>query len=159
MTFPRTVGQIPCHYSRRPGGGTRYVEMTWMPLFPFGYGLSYTTFRYADLKLEKTVIAPGETVKASFTVTNTGSRKGTCVPQLYLRDLFSSVVKPLHTLCAFERIDLEAGESKTVTLAIGSKAMRTLGVDYVWRVEQGDFEVQLCDNAEEIFDTAKFTVE
>ena len=158
ISFPRHVGQIPCHYSRRPGGGRRYVEMNWLPLYPFGYGLGYTTFAYRDLKLDKTVIAPGETVTATLTVANTGSRPGTAVPQLYIRDCFSSTVKPERQLCGFARVDLAPGEEKTVSIPIGEKSMRTLGRDYVWRVEPGEFHVFLCAHAADSGEMAAFAV-
>ena len=92
MSFPRTVGQVPCNYNRLPGGGWRYVEMDWNPLYPFGYGLTYTSFSYSDLKIQGDGIAAeavekGAAVKVSFTVTNTGSCFGEETAQLYLRDL------------------------------------------------------------------------
>lgn len=159
VSFPRHVGQIPCHYSRRPGGGRRYVEMNWLPLYPFGYGLSYTTFEYRGLTLDRSVIAPGEPVTASVTVANTGRRPGTAVPQLYIRDCFSSTVKPERQLCGFARMDLLPGEEKTVEIEIGPKSMRTLGRDCVWRVEPGEFRVWLSENSAEDRQEAAFTVE
>lgn len=150
ITFPRSVGQVPCHYSRRPGGGKKYVEMDWLPLYPFGYGLAYTTFAYSDLTLDRRTIAPSDTLRVSFTVKNTGARPGVAVPQVYVRDYFSSVVKPERQLAAFTRVELAPGESRTVTVEVGLRALRTLGPDYVWRVEPGDFEIQLGDNAENI---------
>ena len=159
ITFPRSVGQIPCHYSRRPGGGKRYVEMDWLPLYPFGYGLTYTTFAYRDMALSRSVIDPQDTVTVSVTVTNTGKYTGDAVPQLYVRDMFSSVVKPERQLAAFRRLTLAPGESRRVELTIGPKQLRTLGPDYVWRVEPGKFELQLGDNAENILLRADLTVE
>lgn len=158
VTFPRSVGQIPCHYSRRPGGGRRYVEMDWQPLYPFGYGLSYTSFAYRDLTVQQQEIAAGECAQVSFTVQNTGARDGTAVPQVYVRDLFSSVVKPERQLAAFCRVTLSPGESRRVCLTIGPRQLRTLGADYVWRVEPGEFELQLGDNAENILLTAGLLV-
>ena len=158
ITFPRSVGQVPCHYSRRPGGGKRYVEMDWLPLYPFGYGLSYTTFAYRDLTLDRTEMDPGDTVQVSFTVENTGTRPGVAVPQVYVRDYFSSVVKPERQLAAFTRVELAPGESRRVSLPVGTRALRTLGPDYVWRVEPGDFEIQLGDNAENILLRTDLTV-
>ena len=148
ITFPRHVGQIPCHYTRRPGGGRRYVEMDWLPLYPFGYGLSYTEFAFGGLTLSAESIAPGDSVTAAFTVTNTGTAAGAAVPQLYLRDMVSSTVKPLMALAAFTKVTLEPGETKRVELAITPRAMRTLGRDFKWRVEKGDFEVILAEDAE-----------
>lgn len=159
ITFPRSVGQIPCHYSRRPGGGKRYVEMDWLPLYPFGYGLTYTTFAYRDMALSRSVIDPQDTVTVSVTVTNTGKYTGDAVPQLYVRDMFSSVVKPERQLAAFRRLTLAPGESRRVELTVGPKQLRTLGPDYVWRVEPGKFELQLGDNAENILLRADLTVE
>ena len=159
ITFPRSVGQIPCHYSRRPGGGKRYVEMDWLPLYPFGYGLTYTTFAYRDMALSRSVIDPQDTVTVSVTVTNTGKYTGDAVPQLYVRDMFSSVVKPERQLAAFRRLTLAPGESRRVELTVGPKQLRTLGSDYVWRVEPGKFELQLGDNAENILLRADLTVE
>ena len=159
ITFPRSVGQIPCHYSRRPGGGKKYVEMDWMPLYPFGYGLTYTSFAYHDLQLDRAAIRPDESVAVSFTVENTGSRAGDAVPQLYVRDLFSSVVKPERQLAAFTRVTLAPGERRRLTLTVGPRQLRTLGADYVWRVEPGQFELQLGDNAENILLRADLTVE
>ena len=158
MTFPKHVGQIPCHYSRRPGGGRRYVEMNWLPLYPFGYGLSYTSFAYGDLKLSAGKITAGEPIGVSFTVTNTGSVRGTAVPQIYLRDMVSSVVKPERTLADFTRVELEPGERREVSLRIEPEAMRTLGRDYRWRVEPGEFRVFLADNAENLLMQRDFTV-
>lgn len=159
ITYPRSVGQIPCHYSRRPGGGKRYVEMDWLPLYPFGYGLTYTTFAYRDMTLSRSVIGPQDTVTVSVTVTNTGKYTGDAVPQLYVRDMFSSVVKPERQLAAFRRLTLAPGESRRVELTVGPKQLRTLGPDYVWRVEPGKFELQLGDNAENILLRADLTVE
>ena len=159
MSFPKSVGQIPCHYSRRPGGGKRYVEMDWLPLYPFGYGLSYTTFRYEGLALSAERIRAGEALYASFTVTNTGGVPGAAVPQIYLRDDFSSTVKPQMALAGFEKVFLQPGESRRVTVSIAPESMRTLGRDYVWRVEPGDFTVYLRVNAEQPVEEKKFRVE
>ena len=141
------------------GGGKRYVEMDWLPLYPFGYGLTYTTFAYRDMALSRSVIDPQDTVTVSVTVTNTGKYTGDAVPQLYVRDMFSSVVKPERQLAAFRRLTLAPGESRRVELTVGPKQLRTLGPDYVWRVEPGKFELQLGDNAENILLRADLTVE
>ena len=159
ITFPRHVGQIPCHYSRRPGGGRRYVEMDWLPLYPFGYGLSYTSFEFGDLTLSADTIAPGESVTASFTVTNTGDREGAAVPQLYIRDMFSSVVKSMKNLAGFSKLTLRPGETRRVSVTISPRAMRTLGRDFKWRVEPGDFRVWLAADAEHPLMSRDFRVE
>ena len=159
ISFPRHVGQIPCHYSRRPGGGMRYVEMDWQPLYPFGYGLSYTEFSYGGLELSSDAIAPGGSVTASFTVTNTGSVEGTAVPQIYLRDMVSSTVKPKIMLAGFDRVTLAPGESRRVSVSITPRSMRTLGRDFVWRVEPGDFRVFLADRSDHLIMSRDFRVE
>ncbi|MBR4236495.1 MAG: glycoside hydrolase family 3 C-terminal domain-containing protein [Clostridia bacterium] len=158
ISFPRCVGQIPCHYSRFPGGAKRYVETDWLALYPFGYGLSYTQFSFGDLSLSASEIQPGETLKAAFTVTNTGKRAGVAVPQLYLRDMVSSVVKSTLRLAAFTRVSLEPGETKRVTLDIKPREMRTLGRDFVWRIEPGEFRVSLAYDSERAAATQSFKV-
>ena len=159
ISFPRHTGQIPCHYSRRPGGGKRYVETDWLPLYPFGYGRGYTEFRYADLALSSESIAAGESVDATFTVTNTGDRAGVAVPQIYLRDMVSSSVKAEKVLAAFGRVRLEPGETRRVTLTVHPREMRTLGRDFVWRIEPGEFRVFLAEDAEHIISRTAFRVE
>ena len=159
ISFPKSVGQIPCHYTRRPGGGRKYVEMDWLPLYPFGFGLSYTTFSYGGLSLSRDVISAGESVYAEFTVTNTGDRAGDAVPQLYLRDEVSSTVKPLKALAASAKVPLLPGESKKVTLEITPREMRTLDRNFNWSVEPGDFKVWLADNCDHMIESACFRVE
>ena len=115
MSFPRAVGQVPCNYNRLPGGGWRYVEMDWNPLYPFGYGLAYTSFAYRDLEIEgdgltAADVEDGAQVKVSFTVTNTGRHFGEETAQLYIRDLVSSTVKPRKELAGFEKVALNPGE-------------------------------------------------
>ncbi len=159
VTFPRHVGQVPCHYSRKPGGGRRYVEMDWRPLYPFGYGLSYTEFAFGPMELSEQRIACGEAVTVSFDVTNTGGCDGTAVPQLYLRDVCASSVKPEMALCAFSRVFLKVGETRRVSLRIDPGAMRTLSPSFRWRIEPGVFRVYLAMHAEKICHEAAFCVE
>ncbi|MBQ6052381.1 MAG: glycoside hydrolase family 3 C-terminal domain-containing protein [Clostridia bacterium] len=143
-SFPKTLGQIPVHYSRKPAGGKRYVEgFDRSPLFPFGYGLSYTTFRYSDLKLSSDAIKPDETLKVSFKITNTGDVAGEEVCQVYIKDYFASVVKPGMELKECERIHLEPGETKTVEKELGTLAFRTLNPKYQWVVEPGQMRVMI----------------
>ena len=130
-----------------------------MPLYPFGYGLSYTQFEYRGLKLNTDAVAAGDSVKAYVIVANVGDVAGTAVPQLYLRDWVSSTVKPLRYLCGFARVDLEPGEEKTVEITIGHKSMRTLNEHYEWNIEPGDFTVYLGENCEKILFEQSFRVE
>ena len=144
MSFPKTLGQIPVHYSRKPAGGKRYVEgIDRNPLFPFGYGLSYTTFEFSDLKLSSEEIKTDETLKVSFNVTNTGNVDGEEVAQVYIRDYFASVVKPGMELKGFKRIALKAGETKRIEIELGELAFRTLNPKYQWVVEPGQMRVMV----------------
>lgn len=163
MSFPRSVGQVPCNYNRLPGGGVRYVEMDWNPLYPFGYGLTYTTFAYSDLQVEGAGVSAreveeGAQVQVSFTVTNTGRCSGEETAQVYLRDMVSSTVKPLKELAGFVKLALDPGESRRVKIAIGYRQMRTLDRKYEWHVEPGDFQVMVGDNAANILLTDQFAV-
>lgn len=158
LSYPKTVGQIPCHYSRKPAGGKRYVEMDWNPLYPFGYGLSYTSFSYSNLTLSAESIAPNETITVSFDITNIGERYGEEVAQVYVNDCFSSVVKPIKELKAFQKIGISPKETKRISLELGFEAMRTLTKDYKWVIEPGEFEVIVADNAASELLKGKFTV-
>lgn len=152
MSFPKSVGQVPCNYNRLPGGGKRYVEMDWEPLYPFGYGLTYTTFEYSNMEVSDTdwtaqEIENGKTVKVSFTVTNTGDVEGEETAQLYVRDCCASTVKPMRELAGFEKVKLLPGESKRLTFELGNRQLRTLNSRYEWHVEPGEFQVMAADNA------------
>lgn len=163
MSFPKSVGQVPCNYNRLQGGGVRYVEMDWNPLYPFGYGLTYTTFAYSDLEvtgdgLSAQAVEQGETVRIAFTVTNTGKCFGEETAQVYLRDMVSSTVKPMRELAGFGKIALQPGESRRVTILVGYRQMRTLNRNYEWHVEPGSFQVMVGDNAANMLLTREFEI-
>ncbi len=163
VSFPKSVGQLPVHYSRKPAGNKRYVEMDRKPLYPFGYGLSYTTFAYSCLRLSQKQmdirkINAGDKLKVSFDVTNTGERAGDEVTQLYIRDVVASVVHPYIELKGFEKVHLEAGETKTIVLEIGFEELKVLGVDFRWKVEVGKFLIFVGSNAEELVLQEEFFV-
>lgn len=158
ISFPKSVGQIPVHYNRRPFGATKYVEMDWNPLYPFGFGLSYTKFEYSNLVLSAEEIEAHETVKVSIDVTNVGDCYGEDVPQLYIHDKVSSVVRPYKELAGFERIGLAPGETKTVTFELGERQLRVLNPDFKWVVEKGNFEVMVGPNSAELPFRAIFKV-
>ncbi|WP_321331649.1 beta-glucosidase BglX [uncultured Bacteroides sp.] len=167
-TFPRSVGQIPVYYNHyntgRPASDhgfekyrSNYLDEKNAPLFPFGYGLSYTQFAYGDVKLSAaTMDARGE-IKASVTVTNTGSMDGTEVVQLYIRDLVGSITRPLKELKGFEKISLKAGESKTVEFNITPELLKFYNSNLQFVSEPGDFEVMIGGNSRDV-KSAKFTL-
>lgn len=130
-----------------------------LPLYPFGCGLSYTDFAYGELRLSAERVRAGETVSASFIVTNTGRVPGTAVPQIYLRDMVSSTVKPEWLLAAFTRVALAPGETRTVSLEIPPRMMRTLEGHFRWSVEPGEFRASLGENAEALQMEQTFFVE
>jgi beta-glucosidase-like glycosyl hydrolase len=141
ITVPRTVGQLPVYYNRKPTSFRNYLFESRAPLYPFGYGLSYTTFTLSDLKLADTTIGPAGRTTASVTVKNTGTRAGDEVVQLYVHDLVASVTRPVKQLRGFARVSLKPGESKTVTLPIGPEALWLIDQQMQRRVEPGDFEI------------------
>lgn len=158
MSYPRTVGQIPCHYSRKPAGGRKYVEMDWNPLYPFGYGLSYTQFEYTNLQLSAQEIPVDGSIEVSFDVENIGNRPGEEVAQLYVDDVYTSVVSPILELKGFEKVALKPGEKKTVHMILGSKELQLLDAEYKWVVEPGDFIVHVGPNARDLPLSAGFQV-
>ncbi len=146
ITFPRTVGQLPLYYNYKPSGRAYdYVQTPFEPQFPFGFGLSYTTFAYRDLTITPDTIAPAGRVTVEVTVENTGDRVGDEVVQLYLRDLVSSVVTPVRQLKGFQRVTLEPGESQTVSFELGPKELQLLDRHLEPVVEPGGFEVMIAD--------------
>ena len=144
MTFPRSTGQLPVYYNRKPGSRTLdYVDETSQPLFPFGFGLSYTTFVYSAPKLSSPTMPADGNTTASVTVTNTGKVAGDEIVQLYIRDRISSVTRPIKELKGFQRVSLKPGEGREVTFLINRKALTFHGIDLKPIVEPGEFEVMV----------------
>jgi beta-glucosidase-like glycosyl hydrolase len=141
ISVPRTVGQLPVYYNRKPTSFRDYLFESRAPLFPFGHGLSYTTFTLSDLTLADTEIGRAGRTTASVKVTNTGTREGDEVVQLYVHDVVASVTRPVKQLQGFARVSLKPGESTTVTLPIGPEALWLVDQHMERRVEPGAFEV------------------
>ncbi|MBR5171646.1 MAG: glycoside hydrolase family 3 C-terminal domain-containing protein [Muribaculaceae bacterium] len=150
VSVPRHVGQLPVYYNRPAPAAHDYVEMSAKPLYPFGYGLSYTTFEYSDLRIE------GTTVK--FMVTNTGSRKGDEVVQLYLHQDNPSVVQPERQLKAFKRITLEPGETRDMTFALGPETFAIVDANMQWTVEPGTYHFLIGSSRADIRLMGKITI-
>ena len=124
MTFPVAEGQLPLSYNHKPTGrGDDYVDLTGYPLFPFGFGLSYTTFEYSALCIEPPAIDATGSAVVTCRVKNTGTRGGDEVVQLYVRDVVSSVTRPVKELRGFQRVSLAPGEKKTVTFTVGPREL------------------------------------
>ncbi|WP_282122051.1 beta-xylosidase [Algibacter mikhailovii] len=147
MSFPRSVGQVPVTYLERPdfigSGKGKYRFTDKSPLFPFGYGLSYTTFKYGEAKLEQNTITKEGSTTVSVEVTNTGDSVGDEVVQMYVRDDFASVGRYLKMLKGFERVTLKPGETKTVTFNLGFDALNVLNQDMKKVVEPGTFTISV----------------
>ncbi|WP_036876558.1 glycoside hydrolase family 3 N-terminal domain-containing protein [Xylanibacter oryzae] len=161
MTMPRSVGQIQSIYNHKPSAFFHPVVCgTSEPLYPFGFGLSYTTYKYSDLILDKTNIQKDGNVKASVTITNNGSRDGVEIAQLYIHDIVASAERPVKELKDFKRVYLKAGESKIVEFTITPDKLAFYDKNMHYCVEPGDFEVLIggsSRNTDEI--KAKFTVD
>ena len=149
LTIPRSVGQIPLYYNHRNTGRppaadkftSKYLDVPVTPRYPFGYGLSYTTFVYRDLKLGATRIGPTDTLRITVTVANTGAREGTEVVQLYVRDEVASVARPVRELKGFRRVTLKPGESRAVELPLAARDLAFYGLEMKLRLEAGRFRV------------------
>lgn len=159
VSVARCAGQIPIYYNHPNGsayhqgesiGFKNYVDMPHTPRYYFGHGLSYTTFEYSGLKIDQKSIGPKEQIGIELTIKNTGSRKGDEIIQLYFRDLYASTTRPVKELAGFKRITLEAGEEKRVFFVM--KASQTAFLDRTmrWKIEKGEFEIQIGSSSEEI---------
>src|SRR4029077_17411352 len=130
--------------------GDDYVDLTGMPLFPFGFGLSYTTFEYSALRIEPAAIDPSGSATVSCTVTNTGARAGDEVVQLYIRDVLASMARPVIELKGFQRISLAPGDAKQITFRFGREHLQMLDRDMHWIVEPGAFRVMIGASSKDI---------
>ena len=157
ITFPHTVGALPDYYNHKPSANRSYEFSTRQPLFPFGFGLSYTTFKFDNLKVEPRQIMQSGTAKVSVDVTNTGSREGGEVPQLYIHQRVASVTQPVMQLKGFERITLKPGEKRTVTFAVTPEMLSILNIDMHRVVEPGVFDLIVGPSSEKT-STVKLTV-
>jgi beta-glucosidase len=159
VTFPMSEGQLPLTYNHKPTGrGDDYVDGTGMALFPFGFGLSYTTFDYSPLTLDASTISPDGSTIARVRVKNTGSRAGDEVVQLYLRDLLASVARPVMQLGGFARVHLEPGEEREVVFPIGREQLQMLDRDLRWIVEPGTFRLMVGASSRDIRQIAELRV-
>ena len=156
VSFPKSVGHLPCYYSALPGGSPIYLEGERKALFPFGFGLSYTTFLYSGLCVEKGEGLYDHTV--SFKVKNTGKMASDEIVQLYVNDVCSSVVTPELTLQGFKRVPLKPGEEKEVVFRLGFDNFKLLNKKMEWVVEPGEFRIMIGASSEEIRLTGTVTV-
>jgi beta-glucosidase len=150
ISFPRSAGQIPCYYNQKPSARRGYLGEDISPLFAFGFGLSYTTFAFENLRLEKETISCTESTRIFVDVKNTGERAGEEVVQVYIHDMVSSVTRPMKELKGFKKIHLEPGESKTVAITIGPDQLAFTNIDKKWVIEPGDFEVMVGSSSRDL---------
>ena len=162
MTFPKNVGQIPLFYNHKNTGRpllegkwfekfrSNYLDVDNDPLYPFGYGLSYTNFQYSDITLSAPTMGQDGSVTAMVTVTNTGKYDGAEVVQLYIRDLVGSITRPVKELKGFDKIFLKAGESKTVSFKITPELLRFYDYELNYVAEPGDFDIMIGGNSQSV---------
>lgn len=151
ITFPVAEAQLPLYYNHKPTGrGDDYINLTGQPLFPFGFGLSYTTFEYTDLSIDQTNISADENTTIRFMIKNTGETAGDEVVQLYIKDLFASVVRPIIELKGFQRIRLAPGELKEVIFQITPDLLSMLDINLNRIVEPGDFRIMIGASSKDI---------
>jgi beta-glucosidase len=160
ITIPRHSGQLPAFYNYKPSkaswineGWTKhkgYVDMPGTPLYPFGYGLSYTNYEYSNIRIAPGQIHPGGEASVTVDVKNTGNRSGVETVQLYVRETYAPVSLPVKQLRGFERVVLNPGETKSVTLKLTPEDLQLLDIDMHWRVVPGDFEIMVGKSSAEI---------
>lgn len=160
MTFPRNVGQVPIFYYEKNTGRpiylpsekykSRYLDSPNDPLYPFGYGLSYTTFRYSDLSLSSPKMKKGKAIEATVTVTNMGKVTGEETVQLYIRDVVGSVTRPVKLLKAFQKVTIPAGESRKITFTIDEEMLSFWRHDMTFGTEEGDFKVMVGGSSSDL---------
>lgn len=161
MTFPQNVGQVPLYYAHkntgRPLSGpwfqkfqSNYLDVSNEPLYPFGFGLSYTEFGYGDIKLSAGEITSADSLRVSIDVTNNGNRDGSEVVQLYIRDLVGSITRPVKELKAFQKISLKAGETRTVNFTLGMKDLSFYNAELKFVAEPGQFQVFVGGNSRDV---------
>lgn len=162
VTFPKNVGQIPLYYNHLNTGRplekgkwftkfrSNYLDIDNDPLYPFGYGLSYTTFKYGDVRLSNESMNKNGKITASVTVTNTGNYDADEIVQMYIRDLVASISRPVKELKGFQRISLKKGESRTVSFEITEELLKFYNSELNWVSETGDFEVMIGGNSRDI---------
>lgn len=158
ITVPRSTGQLPDYYYQKPAAKREYLASTTKPLYPFGWGLSYATFRYANLRISPETTGPQGDTRVSVDVTNTGKVRGDDVVQLYIRDEVSSVTRPVKELRGFRRITLEPGETKSVEMPLGPSELAFLNREMRRVVEPGEFKIMVGGNSEDLIET-KLSVE
>jgi len=158
-TWPQTIGQVPLYYNHKNTGRplaegawfqkfrSNYLDVSNDPLYPFGYGLSYTHFNYGDLTLSSKSLKGNQKLTASVTVTNDGSREGKEVVQLYIRDVVGSITRPVKELKGFQKISLKAGEAKTVTFTITPEDLKFYNSDLKFDWESGEFDIMVGGNS------------
>ena len=161
-TWPQNVGQVPLYYNHKMTGRPlpegkwfqkfrgNYLDVSNDPVYPFGYGLSYTSFSYGDLKLSNSSLKGNQALTASITLTNNGQYAGKEVVQLYIRDIVGSVTRPVKELKGFQKIDLKAGESKTVSFSITPEALKFYNYDLKYDWEPGEFEIMIGGNSRDV---------
>jgi beta-glucosidase len=151
VTFPLHEAQLPLVYNHKPTGrGDDYYNLTGLPRFPFGYGLSYTNFEYSDLTFDKNEILKNESATIKCIVKNIGGTAGDEVVQLYIRDMLASVARPVMELKGFQRIHLAAGESKMVSFTIEPSALQMLDEKMQTVIEPGDFRIMIGASSRDI---------
>jgi beta-glucosidase len=159
MTFPRNVGQVPIYYNAKNTGRpfdenqkytSKYLDVPNTPLYPFGYGLSYTTFGYGDIKLSKTTISAKDNLQVTVQVTNTGNYDGEETVQLYIRDLVGTITRPVKELRRFQKVTLKKGESREVSFTLTNEDLKFYNTDLKWASEPGDFQVFVGTNSQEV---------
>jgi beta-glucosidase len=161
MTFPREIGQIPIYYNHfntgRPAKSdtdsnyvSAYIDLENSPKFPFGYGLSYTTFDYSDLKLSNQKMKSDENIEVTLNISNTGKVAGEEIVQLYLRDKVGSVVRPIIELKDFQKIKLNVGETKTIKFIIDKEKLSFYNQELKWIAEPGDFDLMIGSSSADI---------
>jgi beta-glucosidase len=160
-TFPQNVGQIPLYYNHKNTGRplqgqwfqkfrSNYLDVSNDPVYPFGFGLSYTQFTYSDLKLSSSSLKGNQTLKASIDVTNSGTRDGKEVVQLYIRDKVGSTTRPVQELKGFQKVELKAGETKTISFNITPEDLKFYNYDLKYDWEPGEFVIMIGGNSRDV---------